>query len=112
MFSQWGRRMGSNFSILFDYIVENYGTENTFNIFYVLNLIFGIIAYKLGFARKLPLLKSICVYIMLVVGVFIITLFSSIAELPITESLIIISIVLGIYRFRLHRERKRKANTQ
>jgi hypothetical protein len=104
--------MGSNFSLFYDFIVENYGTENTFNIFYVLNLIFGVIAYKLGFARKLSLLKNIVVYILLAIGMFIITLFSSIGGYPITESLIVISAVLGIYRYRLHKERKEGANTQ
>ena len=94
-------------SVLFDFIVDNFGTDHIFWTFYVLNLIFSILAYKLGFARKLPLLKSLIVYIMLALGVFIITLFS-IVKYPMTESLIIISAVLGIYRFRLHRERKAK----
>lgn len=104
--------MGSNFSILYEFIVEHYGTENTFNIFFILNYIFGVIAYKLGFARKLPILKNIVVYIMLAVGMFILSLFSSIGGYPITESLIIISLILGIYRYRLHKERKGRANTQ
>lgn len=104
--------MGSNFSLFYDFIVENYGTENTFNIFYVLNLIFGVIAYKLGFARKLSILKNVIVYIMLAIGTFILTLFSSIGGYPITESLIIISAVMGIYRYRLHKERKARADVQ
>lgn len=97
--------MSNNFSIIFDYIVDNYGTENIFWIFYVLNLIFGAIAYKLGFARKLPLLKSIFVYMMLAIGMFIITIFS-IFKMPMTESMIVISVVLAIYRLRLHYQRK------
>lgn len=104
--------MGSNFSIFYDFIVEHYGTENTFNIFFVLNYIFGIVAYKLGFARKLSVLKNVVIYIMLAVGMFILSLFSSIGGYPVTESLIIISVVLGIYRYRLHKERKERANTQ
>lgn len=95
-------------NILYDILVEHFGkTQNLFWAFYVLNLIFSIIAYKLGFARELPLVKSIIVYILLTIGVFLITIFS-IMELPMTESLIIISIVLAIYRFRLHRERKQR----
>ncbi|WP_188454524.1 YlaH-like family protein [Virgibacillus oceani] len=94
---------------IFDLIVDNYGTDHVFLIFYVLNLIFGAIAFKLGFARQLPLLKSLFVYIMLAIGTFIITIFS-IFKMPMTESLIIICIVLGIYRFRLHRQRKEQNN--
>lgn len=92
--------------MLFDLIQSNVNEqyELMFWIFYVLNLIFSIIAYKLGFARELPLLKSIIVYIMLAIGVYVITIFSMF-KMPMTESLVIISAVLGIYRFRLHRER-------
>lgn len=104
--------MDSNKSAIFELLVSSqYGTDHIFTVFYVLNLIFGAIAYKLGFAKKLPILKSIFVYIMLALGTYILTIFS-IFGLPITESLIIISIVLGIYRFRLHQERKRKQNAQ
>jgi len=78
-----------------------------FWIFYFLNLVFSVIAYKLGFARQLPLLKSIFVYILLAIGVYVITIFS-VLRLPMTESLIIISVVLAIYRFRLHKERQKR----
>jgi len=92
--------------MIFNFIVDIFGaTQTTFWIFYFLNLILSIIAYKLGFARKLPLLKSTIVYILLAFGVIIITIFS-ILEYPMTESLFIISLVLGIYRFRLYRDRK------
>lgn len=96
-----------DFGILFNFYYNNFGAENIFWFFYILNLIFGVIAYKLGFARELPLLKSIIVYILLAIGMFIITLFS-LVKYPMTETLIIISIVLAIYRFRLHRERKER----
>ncbi len=76
--------------------------------YYVLNLIFSVIAYKLGFARELPFKKEIFVYIMLAVGVFILTIFNLLG-LPITESLIITSLVLAIYRYRLHLTRKKEA---
>jgi len=94
-------------SILFDYIVDHFGTNHIFWTFYVLNVIFSVIAYKLGFARKLPLFKSLIVYVLLILGVFIITVFS-VFRLAMTESLIIISAVLGIYRFRLHQERTKR----
>src|SRR5699024_4608542 len=99
-----GENMGS---VIFNFYVENFGTNNIFWFFYILNLILSVIAYKLGFARELPLLKSAIVYILLAIGVIIITFFS-LVKYPMTETLIIISVVLGIYRFRLHKERKAK----
>lgn len=87
--------------------IENVSKANYWKSF-VLNLIFSIIAYKLGFARGLPFKKEILVYIMLAVGVFILTIFN-LMGLPITESLIIVSLVLGIYRYRLHVTRKKEA---
>lgn len=79
--------------------------QGLFWAFYIVNVIFAVIAYKLGFARELPLLKSVFVYIMLAVGTFVLTIFS-ILKYPMTETLIIVSIVLGIYRFRLYQDRK------
>lgn len=96
-------------SVIFDFIYNNFGAKNIIWMFYVLNYIFAAIAYKLGFARELPLLKSIFVYIMLAVGTIILTIFS-LVKLPITEVLIIISVVLAIYRFRLYRERSTSTN--
>ena len=92
-------------SIIFNFYIEHFGRQNIFWFFYIVNLIFSIIAFKLGFARELPLLKSMIVYILLAIGVGVITLFS-LVKYPMTETLIIISTVLGIYRYRLHKERK------
>lgn len=97
--------MGVIYDILETFEFINNTDQGLFWAFYVLNVIFAVIAYKLGFARDLPLLKSIFVYIMLAIGTFILTIFS-ILKYPMTETLIIVSIVLGIYRFRLHQERK------
>lgn len=97
--------MDSKFTPIFDFVSNNY-LDHTFLIIYIINLILSIIAYKLGFARQLPLLKSIFVYILLIIGTFITTIFSTLFLLPIPESLVIISLVLAIYRFRLHRERQ------
>src|SRR5699024_4496698 len=55
--------------------IENVTTANYW-ILYFINLILSIIAYKLGFARELPLKKEIFVYIMLAIGVFILTIFN------------------------------------
>lgn len=93
--------------MVYDFLVENY-YDHTFMIFYFLNLVLLIIAYKLGFAKKIPLLKSIIVYILLAIGTVIVALFSSIAELPTVESLFVIVFILAVYRLRLSRERKAK----
>lgn len=98
--------------MIFDYIIKNFGEDNLYMIFYVLNLIFAAIAYKLGFARKLSILKSVIIYIMLAIGMYVLTIFSILPTattnqpLPITESLIAVCLVLGIYRYRLHKQRK------
>src|SRR5699024_8169022 len=94
-------------SLLFNYILDHFGTNNMYWIFYALNLIFGIIAYKLGFARKLPLLKSIIVYIMTGNGMVCGTIFYVFKD-PINGTINIIFAVLGIYRFRLYQERKKR----
>lgn len=98
--------MSQQFGFLLNFVIENYGTDHIFWIFYVINFIFSVIAYKLGFARELPLLKSAIVYLLLFIGTYITTIFT-IFYLPVTESLIIISIVLAIYRFRMYRQRKK-----
>ncbi|CEI84430.1 membrane protein [Oceanobacillus oncorhynchi subsp. incaldanensis] len=98
--------------MVFDYVFELNGTDNIFWIFYVMNLILSAIAYQLGFAKKLPIAKNIIVYILLMVGTFVITIFSTVMRMPTIECLIIIILVLGIYRFRLHRERKNRSDVQ
>lgn len=102
--------------MIHQFIMDNYA-EHTFIILYFVNLILSMIAYKLGFAKKLPLLKSAFVYIILIIGMFILSILFFVvplvwdmSPLPMTESLIVICLVLGIYRFRLHFERKKTAN--
>lgn len=99
--------MTGSFSYVLDFILANYGVDNIFWIMYVINFALSAIAYKLGFARKLPLGKSILVYVMLLIGNYITTIFS-IMKMPMTESIILIVIVLAIYRSRLHFQRKAK----
>ena len=97
--------MTGSFSLILDYVVENFGTENVFWIMYGINVVLSAVAYKLGFARKLSIGKSALVYFLLVIGTYITTVFS-IMMLPMTESLIIIVIVLAIYRSRMYLQRK------
>lgn len=91
--------------MVLDYLLENH-YEHTFIILYFLNLVLVIIAYHLGFAKKISLVKNIIIHILLALGTVILALFNGIAKLSITESLVIIVLVLAIYRTRLHFERK------
>lgn len=78
-----------------------------FLLFYLTIAILLAVCYKLGFARKLPVLKSVMVYIILFLGAFIITFMGM--GMPMAESLLIIVFILAMYRFRLYKERKRNA---
>lgn len=91
---------------VFDLVVDLNGIENIFWIFYVMNFILCGIAYELGFARKLPPIKKVFVYVLLLIGTFILTIFTTVMRMPTVESLLVIILVLGIYRIRLHNQRK------
>lgn len=77
-------------------------------LLYITIILLCIIVYKLGFARKLPLMKSILIYTFLVVGCTFLTFFA--VFLPIAEGLVIAAIILIIYKIRLHQEKKQNAN--
>lgn|SRR5699024_7248488 len=93
-------------SFAYEFYLEHFSVDYIFWVFFIVIFLLSALAYELGFARKLPLLKSIIVYVMLLLGTFITTTFA-VFQMPIIESLIIISLVLAIYRFRMYRERKR-----
>ncbi|ENH95539.1 hypothetical protein J416_15582 [Gracilibacillus halophilus YIM-C55.5] len=78
---------------------------------YLTVVVFAILAYKFGFAKKLSPVKSLVVYILLLIGTFFLTLIFGL-NLPLAESLFIIAIVMGVYRLRLHRERKQQHNDE
>ncbi|SDJ75129.1 YlaH-like protein [Sediminibacillus albus] len=104
--------VGNNLPIvdfLFNTIANGESGQNLLLGFFLLYLTIAILlacSYKLGFARKLPLLKSLVVYIFLFIGAFIITLLG--LKLPMAECLVIIVLILAIYRFRLAQDRKRR----
>lgn len=79
-------------------------------VLYLVILVSAIITYKLGFAKKLPLLKSAVVYLVLVIGCIFLTVPLGLT-LPIAEGLLGSAAFLGIYRFRLHRERGKQEKT-
>ncbi|MEN2766582.1 YlaH-like family protein [Ornithinibacillus xuwenensis] len=101
--------------MVYDFVIDRYGVDQLFTVLYIANIILAAIAYKLGFAKKLPILKSIIVYILLAVGIFVLNILFIVLPatlaadpLPMTESLVIICIVLAIYRVRMYLQRQAK----
>ncbi|QGH34386.1 hypothetical protein GI584_10275 [Gracilibacillus salitolerans] len=80
-----------------------------FMLLYLTVVVFAILAYKFGFAKKLSPLKSLIIYILLIIGTFFLTIIFGL-NLPLAESLFIIAIVMGVYRLRLSQERKQNNN--
>ncbi|WP_458414032.1 YlaH-like family protein [Schinkia sp. CFF1] len=75
-------------------------------LLYIIIVVLTIIVFNLGFAQKLSIIKNIIIYILLLIGCSPLTLLG--VRLPIAEGLFITAIVLGIYRFRMHQQRKEK----
>jgi hypothetical protein len=75
-------------------------------MWYLYLTVFGlcILVYQLGFAKKLPLLKNVVIYVIMALGCTLLSFFA--VFLPMGEALVIASLVLGIYRIRLHNSRK------
>jgi hypothetical protein len=80
----------------------------TFSVLYLIVVVLSVIVYNLGFARKLPILKTVVVYFVLLFGSIFITFLA--LTLPIVESLLIAIVVLGAYKYRLNKEKKSEAN--
>ena len=74
-------------------------------ILYVTIVVLSFIVYKLGFARKLPPLKALVIYMFLMVGDIILTFLAY--QQPIVGVLIIATIVLCIYKIRLMQTKKK-----
>ncbi|CAM4045770.1 YlaH-like family protein [Lederbergia lenta] len=64
----------------------------------------AVLVYKLGFAKKLPLGKSIVIYLFLIIGCLFLTFLA--IFLPIAEGLMVAALILIIYKVRLNREKK------
>jgi YlaH-like protein len=65
-----------------------------------------IVVYKLGFAKKLPILKSAIIYLFLIMGCTILTFLA--VFLPVAEGLVVAALILIIYKIRLRNEKKRE----
>lgn len=77
---------------------------------YLTIILLGVVVYKLGFAKKLPLLKSLILYLFLVLGSTILTFLG--VFLPIAEGLVVAALILIIYKIRLHQSKKQEANIE
>lgn len=97
----------------FSAIAEALGAGNpeqflfAFSMLYVIVTALTIVVYNLGFARKLPILKAVIVYIALLFGSIFITLLA--LRLPVVESLAIAIAVLGAYKYRMWKEKKQSS---
>ncbi|WP_071395476.1 YlaH-like family protein [Bacillus tuaregi] len=72
-------------------------------LLYITILLLSIIVFKLGFAQKLPLLKSVIIYLFLIFGCTFLTFLA--IFLPIAEGLVVAALILIIYKIRLHRHK-------
>ncbi len=78
-------------------------------IAYMVILVLSGIVYKVAFARKLPLLKQIIVYIALVLGCFML-LFFHFMGLPIVPALAATVVLIVIARLRMGSGNKEDSN--
>lgn len=76
-------------------------------LLYLTVVILSVIVFKLGFARKLPLLKNIVIYVFLLIGSAILTIFA--LFYPVAEVLVFSAIFLLIYKLRLKQEKKQQS---
>lgn len=75
---------------------------------YITIVLLSIVVYKLGFAKKLAIGKSIVIYLFLILGCTILTFLG--AFLPVAEGLVVAALILIIYKIRLHQQKKQDAN--
>lgn len=82
----------------------NTNPEKGMWLLYITIFLLAAIVYRLGFAKKLPLLKNVIIYVLLALGCTILTFFA--VFLPIAEGLVIAALVLIIYKVRLYQSKK------
>ena len=70
----------------------------------------SIIVYKLGFSVKLPIFKSIIIYLFLALGCTILTFLG--VFLPVAEGLVVAAVILIIYKVRLYQSKKQEVNAE
>ena len=90
------------------YIYENMPNYDAAGyVVFILVFILSAIVFKLGFARELPLLKNIIIYIFLFGGCIMLTFFAFF--LPMIEGLMVAALILVVYKSRMWREKREEA---
>ncbi|KAA6442315.1 YlaH-like family protein [Bacillus atrophaeus] len=69
--------------------------------------VLAVIVFKLGFAMRLPILKSAVVYLFLALGCTVLTFLG--VFLPVAEGLVVAALILIIYKIRLHQSKKEQS---
>ncbi|ADP31987.1 hypothetical protein C6370_02530 [Bacillus atrophaeus] len=69
--------------------------------------VLAVIVFKLGFAKRLPILKSAVVYLFLALGCTVLTFLG--VFLPVAEGLVVAALILIIYKIRLHQSKKEQS---
>ncbi|HET7616116.1 MAG TPA: YlaH-like family protein [Bacillales bacterium] len=86
------------------YGIEGDHPQRAFWFLYLTVLFLSAVVYQLGFARKLPVLKNAVIFLFLMVGCFVMTIFAE--RFPVVKCLLAIAVVFGGYKFRLYRSKK------
>lgn len=77
-----------------------YTTFDSFWVSYVITLIMTAIIFKVAFARRLPVLKTVIIYIVLAAGCYLFTIMH-ILRFPVIPALAITLVVIVIARVRM-----------
>ncbi|MEJ9211853.1 YlaH-like family protein [Bacillus smithii] len=83
-------------------LIQLVGVKGAVWLYFVIIIVLSILVYNLGFARKLSFGKNVVIYVLMIMGSFILLILSY--QLPVVESLFVAAIVLGIYRIRRNRK--------
>ncbi|EWG11796.1 YlaH-like family protein [Cytobacillus firmus] len=79
-------------------------------LLYITIVLLSILVFKLGFAKKLPILKSAMIYTFLILGCTMLTFLG--VFLPVAEGLVVAALILIIYKIRLNQEKKEQAKAE
>ncbi|RSK26885.1 hypothetical protein EJF36_08400 [Bacillus sp. HMF5848] len=77
-------------------------------LLYITIFILSVVVYKLGFAQKLSVFKSIIIYVFLALGCTILTFLG--AFLPVAEGLLVAAGILVAYKVRLRKFKQEQAS--
>ncbi|RBP95083.1 YlaH-like protein [Cytobacillus firmus] len=79
-------------------------------LLYITIVLLSILVFKLGFAKKLPIIKSAVIYTFLILGCTMLTFLG--VFLPVAEGLVVAALILIVYKIRLHQEKKEQAKAE